>query len=108
MPLTQTELRAVEDAFGTGGGAGQTAPYGHTVQGAFNVLTRSAEDMVEYGLDPADLPPEKETELQEAVADLEHYRQKLATLFAEDLKDELEAVELPDGTVVQLPDPPSQ
>jgi len=108
MPLTQTELKAIEEAFGSSGTAGQTAPYGHTVQGALNVLTRSAEDMVEYGLEPADLPPKKETQMKEAVADLEHYRQKLARLFADDLKNELDAVELPNGTVVQLPEPASQ
>jgi hypothetical protein len=108
MPLTQTELKAIEEAFGTSGVAGRTAPYGHTVQGALNVLTRAAEDMVGYGLEPADLPSEKKAQMREAIADLEHYRQKLATLFADDLKGELEAVELPDGTVVQLPEPASQ
>lgn len=108
MPLSQTELDAIAEAFGTGSQAGSTAPYGHTVQGALNVLTQNAESMTEYGLTVDDLPASKETEVREAVADLEHYRQKLARLFAEDLKDELDAVELPDGTVVDLPEPASQ
>jgi DNA repair ATPase RecN len=64
--------------------------------------------MVEYGVEPADLPAEKEAQMREAVADLEHYRQKLARLFADDLKNELDAVKLPDGKVVQLPEPASQ
>jgi hypothetical protein len=103
MPLTQTELEVIERAFGTGAGAGAEAPNGHTVQGSLNTVVRVGTDMQEYGLTVTELPDAKTVELTEAVEDLRYYRETLATLFADDLQDELDAVELPDGTVLELP-----
>jgi hypothetical protein len=105
MPLTQTELEVIEQAFGTGAGAGAEAPNGHTVQGSLNTVVRIGTDMQEYGLTATDLPAAKGAELEEAVVDLRYYRKRLATLFADDLQDELDAIELPDGTVLELPNP---
>lgn len=104
MPITQTELQAIEDAFGTGPASGETAPNGHNVQGALNVVTRVASDMQQYGLSLSDLPEEKASEYREAVEDLRHYRSRLETLFADDLANELDGLELADGTVVDFPD----
>jgi len=104
MPLTQQELAVFEDALGTGAQSGQSAPNGHNVQGALNVVSRVAEDMDDYGLSVADLPDEKATEYREAVEDLRHYRARLETFFAEDLVNELDGIQTSSGTVMPFPD----
>jgi hypothetical protein len=103
MPITQDDLAAVEDIMGTGPASGNSSPNGHNLQGALNVCLRVAEDMNEYGLTLSDLPPEKATEYQQAVADLRHYRAMIATQFSEELAGSLDGIELEDGTVVDFP-----
>jgi hypothetical protein len=105
MPLTQTELEVIEKSFGTGADAGSDAPNGYTVQGGLNEVVQIGQDMNEYGLDLSGLPAEKQEALRQATEDLEYYRTTLATLFGDDLEDELDGVELPDGTVITLPAP---
>lgn len=104
MPLTQTELAVFEDALGTGPQSGNSAPNGHNVQGALNVVSRVAQDMDEYGLALADLPQDKADQYRAAVEDLRHYRQRLATFFGDDLMNELDGIETDSGTVITFPD----
>jgi len=105
VPLTQTEIEVIEDAVGSGPASGASAPNGHNVQGAINVIMRTVEDMNQYALQPSDLPSDKRTEYEAAAEDLRHYRQKLATFFADELANELDEVEASDGTLYTLPDP---
>jgi hypothetical protein len=106
MPITQTDLQAIEDALGTGPQSGQSSPNGHNVQGALNVITRTAQDMQEYGVSLSDLPDEKATEYRAAVEDLRHYREMLAKEFAEELAGSLDGIELPDGSIMEFPGQP--
>lgn len=103
MPIDQTALQTLQSALGTGRGAGQPAPNGHTVQGALNRVSRIAQEMNEYGLTLDDLPEEKADEYDAAHEDLQFWADTLGRLLLQDLAGEDGQIELPGGEVVDLP-----
>lgn len=108
MTISQSTLQELEEALGTGAASGQNAPNGRNLQGALNQLQRIAQDMQEYGLALSDLPQEKQTQCEEAHEDYQYYRELLANVFAVDLEGADNAIELPDGSTVDLPLQPSK
>jgi hypothetical protein len=103
MAITPEDLQTLQSAIGSTGQAGQAAPNGHTVQGALNVMTQIAEDLDRYDLSVSDLPDAKQADLEAAQEDFQFWGDEIARLFGEDLRDRDNSIELPSGTVVDLP-----
>jgi hypothetical protein len=78
-------------------------PYGYTIVGAINELDRIAEEIDEYDLALADLNTEKQQRFELAHEALQHHVGSLSNCLADGFVEKDDSLELPNGSVVDLP-----